>query len=135
MTHIKTRQNDSSVAAFLDKFKSEDRYPDFQIILDLMKSVSGEAPKIWGKDIVGFGSYQYKGKSTEGEWFYLGFSPRKQNISLYIISGFEKEAKLLSTLGKYKTGRGCMYIKRLEDIDLKIFEEFLKRSMKVMKEW
>jgi len=132
---IQTKQNDGDVQLFLQSFKDEERYPDLLEILDLMQAISGCPPKMWGKDIVGFDSYKYKGKSTEGEWFCIGFSPRKQNISLYIISGFEKETTLLQQLGKYKNSKGCLYIKRLTDIDLTVFEEFLRKSMLVMKQW
>lgn len=129
------KQNDGDVQSFLQNFKNEERYPDLLQILDLMESVSGCTPKMWGKDIVGFDSYHYKGKSTEGEWFCIGFSPRKQTISLYIISGFEKEKELMARLGKYKTSRSCLYIKRFSDIDEGVFKEFLEKSMVVMKKW
>jgi hypothetical protein len=132
---VQTKQNDGDVQLFLQTFKDEERYPDLLQILDLMQSVSSCTPKMWGKDIVGFDSYHYKGKSTEGEWFCIGFSPRKQNISLYIISGFEKEKKLMAKLGKYKTSKSCLYIKRLSDINEDVFKHFLEKSMIVMKEW
>jgi len=132
---IQTKQNDGDVHLFLQNFKDEERYPDLLQILDLMQSVSGCLPKMWGKDIVGFDSYHYKGKSTEGEWFCIGFSPRKQNTTLYIISGFEKEKALMTRLGKYKTSKSCLYIKRLSDIDEEVLKEFLEKSMVVMKEW
>ncbi|MBL4663285.1 MAG: DUF1801 domain-containing protein [Flavobacteriaceae bacterium] len=132
---IQTKENDGNVQQFLEVFKDENRYPDLLQILEIMQSVSGCVPKMWGKDIVGFDSYHYKGKSAEGEWFCIGFSPRKQNISLYIISGFEKETELLSRLGKYKNSKSCLYVKRLSDIDVGIFEEFLRKSMEVMKKW
>ena len=132
---VQTKQNDGDVPLFLQNFKDEERYPDLLQILDLMQSVSGCIPKMWGKDIVGFDSYHYKGKSTEGEWFCIGFSPRKQTISLYIISGFEKEKELMTRLGQYKTSRSCLYIKRFSDIDEEVFKEFLEKSMVVMKKW
>lgn len=131
----KTQQNDKSVSAYLDNYKAEDRYPDLMQLLDLMTTISGNQAKMWGTQIIGFDAYKYKGKSSEGEWFKIGFAPRKQNISIYAISGFEKETKLLATLGKYTNGKGCMYVKRLSDIDFGVLEEFLKRSMTAMKEW
>ncbi len=131
----KTQENDSDVTAFLDGFKSEERFPDFLKLLEIQENISGGKAKMWGNSIVGFGKYSYKGKSSAGEWFKIGFSPRKQNISIYAISGFEKETELLSTLGKYKTGKGCMYIKRLADIDKSILTEFLNRSWEEMKTW
>ena len=131
----KTQQNDESFNAYLDTFKDEDRYPDLLQLLDLMTTISGHEAKMWGTQIIGFDSYKYKGTATEGQWFKIGFAPRKQNISIYAISGFEKETKLLNTLGKYKNSKGCLYVKRLSDIDLGVLEEFLKRSMNAMKEW
>lgn len=135
MYELKTKQNNADVMAFLDQFKQEERYPDLLQILDLMHEVSGCPPNMWGTSIIGFDSYKYKGKSTEGEWFCIGFSPRKQNISLYTISGYEKEKDLMAKLGKYKTGKSCLYINRLSDIDQDIYREFLERSMKIMKNW
>jgi len=131
----KTKQNDDGIMAFLNGFKEEKRYPDLLQLLNLMQELSGCAPKMWGTSIIGFGSYHYKGKTSEGEWFWIGFSPRKQNISIYAISGFEKEKTLMGTLGKYKTGKSCLYVNRLSDIDMEVLKEFLKRSMKIMKEW
>jgi len=135
MYEPKTKQNEGDVQKYLDSFKEEERYSDLLKLLELMSAVSGCPAKMWGTQIVGFDSYSYKGKSSQGEWFCIGFSARKQNISLYIISGFEKETELLNTMGKYKTGKGCMYINALSDINLEIFEEFLKRSMVVMRTW
>jgi hypothetical protein len=131
----KTQVNDASVTAFLNGFKEEDRYLDLLQLIDLMQDISACPPKMWGTSIVGFDQYHYKGKSSEGEWFCIGFSPRKQNISIYAISGFEKEKDLMAKLGKYKTGKSCLYVERLSDIDMALLEEFLKRSMIVMKEW
>lgn len=131
----KTQQNDASVKAYLAKFKEDARYKELLQLLDLMTEISGCQAKMWGTQIIGFDAYKYKGKSTEGTWFKIGFAPRKQNISIYAISGFEKEVKLLTTLGKFKTGKGCMYVNKLSDIDLGVLEEFLKRSMTAMKEW
>lgn len=131
----KTQQNDSDVMAFLDGFKTEERFPDLMEILDLLGEVSGENAKMWGTSIIGFGKYSYQGKSSAGEWFKIGFSPRKQNVSIYAISGFEKEVDLLSTLGKYKTGKGCMYVKKLVDVDKSVLKEFLEKSWEVMKTW
>ncbi|RMA66207.1 DUF1801 domain-containing protein [Ulvibacter antarcticus] len=130
-----TQQNEANVTKFLEGFQDEDRYPDFEELMKLMETISEEKPKMWGSSIIGFGKYTYKGKSSSGEWFKIGFAPRKQNISIYAISGFEKEADLMSTLGKHKTGKGCLYIKRLNDIDKEVLIEFLKRSWIDMKKW
>jgi hypothetical protein len=131
----KTQQNDANVLKFLQGFETEKRFPDFEELFELMEEISGEKPKMWGSSIIGFGKYSYKGKSTSGEWFKIGFSPRKQNISIYAISGFDKETELMSKLGKHKTGKGCLYVNRLDDIDRKVLKEFLKRSWKEMKSW
>ena len=131
----KTQQNDGDVVAFLHNFKDEERYPDLLQLLDIMHDISGCPAKMWGTSIIGFDKYKYKGKSSEGYWFCIGFSPRKQNITINVISGFEKESELLAKLGKFKTSKGCLYVKRLSDIDLDYFKEFLKRSMEVMKTW
>ena len=131
----KTQENDSDVIAFLDGFKSEVRFPDLMELLEIQENISGEKAKMWGSSIIGFGKYSYKGKSSAGDWFKIGFSPRKQNISIYAISGFEKETELLSALGKYKTGKGCLYVKRLADTDKSILTEFLTRSWEEMKTW
>jgi len=131
----KTQMNDDDVMAFLAGFKEEARYPDLLQLIDLMTEISGATPKMWGTALIGFGQYHYKGKTTEGEWFRIGFSPRKSNISIYANAGFEKEKILMYALGKYKTGKSCLYIKRLEDIDVGVLEEFPKRSLVVMKDW
>lgn len=89
-----------------------------------MQTFSGIPTKIWGSSIVGFGSYKYEGKSTKGEWFYIGFSPRKQNTAIYAISGFKKEKELMARMGKYKTGKSCLYIKPLSDIDMGCSKNF-----------
>jgi hypothetical protein len=135
MYELKTKVTDASVRTFLEGFKEEARYPDLVVLTDMMKEISGEDAKLWGNSIIGFASYHYKGKTSQGEWFCIGFSPRKQNISIYAISGFEKEKALMKQLGKYKTGKSCLYVKRLQDIDIDILKEFLKRSMAVMKDW
>jgi hypothetical protein len=89
---------------------------------------------MWGTSIVGFGSYHYKGKSgREGDWFLTGFSPRKQALTLYLMGGFDDQADLLAKLGKYSTGKGCLYIKKLADIDVKVLKELIARSVKKMK--
>ena len=90
---------------------------------------------MWGSSIVGFGSYHYKGKSgREGDWMLTGFSPRKQNLTLYLMGGFDTHAALLGKLGKFTTGAGCLYIKRLDDVDRKALKELVKASVKRMKE-
>ncbi len=131
----KTTENDANVLKFLETFKEEERFPDFQELLKIMENISGEKAKMWGSSIIGYGKYTYRGKTSTGEWFKIGFSPRKQNISIYAISGFEKETELMQSLGKHKTGKGCLYVKRLDDIDRSVLKEFLKRSWVEMKKW
>lgn len=130
MAELKTKPNKASVKAFIDGVEDEQRRKDARAILKLMKEVTGKRPKMWGPSIVGFGSYHYKYASgREGDWFVAGFSPRKQNTTLYIMSGFKEHDKLLATLGKHKTGKSCLYINKLEDVDIKVLRELVKRSV------
>lgn len=135
MTELKTQRNDASVEEFLDSVDKEKKRQDSYAILKLMKEVTGEEPAMWGTSIVGFGSYQYKYASgQEGEWFLVGFSPRKQNLTLYIMSGFDDYESLLGDLGKYKTGKSCLYINKLEDVDLSTLRELVEKSVAHMAE-
>jgi len=134
MAEPKTRPNDLNVPAFLNMISDDMRKQDCYTIMNLMENITREKPKMWGDSIIGFGSYHYKYKSgREGDWFLTGFSPRKQNLTLYIMSGFKRYDELISKLGKYKTGKACLYINRLADIDLKILEELIKRSVAHMR--
>src|SRR6185436_854284 len=119
MANNKTTANDQDVELFLNTVEDEQKRKDSFTILELMKQVSGNEPKMWGSSIVGFGSYRYKGKSgREGDWMITGFSPRKANLTIYGIGGLEERDDLLTQLGKHTTGKGCLYIKRLSDVDL-----------------
>jgi len=110
---LKTRPTDRDVEEFLNSIENEKKRMDSYAILDLMQSVTGAEPVMWGDSIIGFGSYHYKYASgREGEWFLTGFSPRKQNLTLYIMSGFDRYDELLNDLGKYTTGKACLYIKK-----------------------
>ena len=134
-TDIKTRVNEASVEGFLNSVKDEQARADCFEILKIMKQVTKEEPKMWGASIVGFGSYHYKGASgREGDWMLTGFSPRKQNLTLYLMGGFEAHADLLKKLGKHKTSVGCLYIKKLEDVDAKVLKELIKKSFNTMKQ-
>ncbi len=129
---LKTKVNTASVDAFIDK-QPEPVAADCRTIIKLMKKATGEEPEMWGAAIVGFGRYVYKGASgRSGEWMVTGFSPRKTNLSIYIIMGFEKEAALMKKLGKHSTGKGCVYIKQLSDVDLKVLEELIVKGVKAM---
>jgi nucleoid DNA-binding protein len=128
---LKTKVNDASVTEFLNSVTDEQKRKDCAELLKLMKQVTREAPKMWGASIVGFGSYHYKGKSgREGDWMLTGFSPRKQNLTVYIISGFDAHAALLKKLGKFTTSMGCLYIKKLADVDKKVLKELVQASVK-----
>ncbi len=134
MAELKTKLNKASVEKFLNGVKDEKRREDCFKVLDLMKKITKEEPKMWGTSIVGFGSYHYKYESgREGDWFLIGFSPRKQNLTLYIMSGFKRYNELMKKIGKHKTGSSCLYINKLEVIDLKILKELISESVKFMK--
>jgi len=130
MAELKTRKNDAKVEDFLDTVEDEKRRTDSFAILDLMRRVTGEEPSMWGPSIVGFGSYHYKYASgREGDWMKVGFAPRKQSLTLYIMSGFDRFDELMSRLGKHSTGKSCLYIRRLEDVDMSILEELIRESV------
>jgi hypothetical protein len=134
MAELKTKKTDSSVNTFLESIDDEQKKKASYVILDLMKEVTGAEPKMWGESIVGFGEYHYKYASgREGDWLITGFSPRKQSLTLYLTYGFEEHKDLLSRLGKYKTGKACLYIKRLEDINQTVLKELVQRSVEKMK--
>jgi len=135
MAELKTKPNDQNVEAFLNGVADEKKRRDCYTILELMKQVTGKEPKMWGDSIVGFGSYHYRYKSgRQGDWFLAGFSPRKQNLTLYIMSGFDQYDALLEKLGTFKTGKSCLYIKKVEDIDLPTLRELVEQSVEHMVE-
>ena len=130
MAELETKQNEQSVADFLGGIADEKRKQDCFAVLELMKKTSKHEPKMWGENIVGFGNYKYKYESgREGEWFVTGFSPRKQNLTLYIMSGFSRYEEFLAKLGKHKTGKSCLYINKLEDVSLQVLEEMIENSV------
>ena len=132
---LKTKVNKASVEGFLNKVKDETVRNDCFEILKMMKQVTKEEPKMWGSSIVGFGSYRYKYASgREGDWMLTGFSPRKQNLTLYLMGGFDEQKDLLKKLGKYKTSVGCLYIKKLDDVDKKVLKTLVTASVKRMKQ-
>lgn len=133
MPALKTQKNDASVEAFLESVDPEKRREDSKVILKMMREVTGDEPSMWGASIIGFGSYRYKyADGRENAWFQTGFSPRKQNLTLYIMPGFDRYKELLARLGKYKTGKSCLYINKLEDVDFDVLRELVKESVKVM---
>ena len=132
MAELKTKVNNKSVVDFLNSIDKEQKREDCFKILQLMQNIVKEQPKMWGDSIIGFGSYHYKYASgREGDWFKIGFAPRKQNISLYLMMyGFDKAEHILKKLGKYKTGKGCLYISKLSDIDFDVLKELIGFSTK-----
>lgn len=135
MTELKTKINDGDVLAFLESVEDPKRREDGFKALDLMKKISGCEPKMWGGSIVGFDSYHYVYSSgREGDWPAVGFSPRKQALSLYIMSGFSKYQDLMDKLGKFKTGKSCLYVKKWEDIDENVLSELISNSIAYIKE-
>lgn len=129
---IKTKENESSVEEFIGKVKDEQQRADSLIILKLMKKVSKEKPKMWGASMIGFGNKRYKSPASgrEVDWFKIGFSPRKANLSLHLILDMKENAALFKKLGKHKVGVGCLYINKLEDVDLKVLEQLISAGMK-----
>lgn len=133
MAELKTKATDESVTAFLNRVSDKGRRDDCFAVLDIMKDATGEEPKMWGPSIVGFGRYNYKYESgREGEWMITGFSPRKGDLTLYIMPGFDAFPDLMKKLGKFKTGKSCLYLKKLEDIDRGVLRQLVKQSVKKM---
>lgn len=134
MAELKTKPNAANVEDFLKQVENPKKREDSFKILTLMKEITGAEPVMWGPSIIGFGTYRYKYESgREADWFLTGFSPRKQNLTLYIMSGFKKYDELLSKLGKYKTGKSCLYINKIEDIDIEVLKEMIENSVKYLK--
>lgn len=134
MAENKTQQNRASVTAFLNAIEDRQKNADAKKVSAMMRRASGSRARMWGTAIVGFGSYHYKYASgREGDHFLVGFSPRKQNLVVYIMPGFKDFAALMKKLGKYKTGKSCLYINKFEDIDESILEMLIDRSVKLMR--
>lgn len=129
MAENKTQENDQSVDDFLNKIENERKRNDSFAILAMMKRITETEPKMWGDSMIGFGKYEYKYKSgREGEWFKIGFSPRKQNLTIYLYGGFDNYQDILKDLGKFKTSVGCLYVNHLKDINLDKLEELIQQS-------
>jgi hypothetical protein len=127
MAELKTTRNQASVAAFLAGVTDPQRRSDAQAACSLMKEVTGAEPTMWGASIIGFGSYHYRYASgREGDWPAVGLSPRKQNLTVYVSEGFDGYADLLGRLGKHSTGKSCLYIRRLSDVDLGVLRELVR---------
>ena len=127
---LKTKKNEASVEDFLNEIADENARADCKKVAEMMEKATGAKPRMWGASIVGFGTYNYKYASgREGEWMEVAFSPRKANLTLYIMSGFKEYDELLAKLGKHKTGKSCLYIKRLSDVDEKVLMELIESSI------
>lgn len=125
----KTKATNQSVEAFLNSVEHEQKRLDSFEILEMMKEITGHQPKMWGDSIIGFGDYHYKYASgREGDWFLVGFSPRKQNLTLYVMAGINQYPELLEKLGKHKTSKACLYINKLTDVDKTVLRKLIKQS-------
>lgn len=130
MAESKTKPTKFSVAAFLDSVPDVDKRADALALIDMMQSATGEKPVMWGPSIIGFGSYHYRYESgREGDSPVVGFSPRKSALVLYIVTGFSGAESLLAKLGKHATGKSCIYIKRLADVDVRILRKLVDQSV------
>ena len=135
MAEAKTKPTEKTVDSFIATVEDDKVRADCYTIINLMEKVTGESHKMWGPAIVGFGKYTYKYESgRSGEICMTGFSPRKANITLYVLAGFPGQAKLLDKLGKHTSGKGCLYIKKLDDINIDVLESLIKESIKFLKE-
>jgi hypothetical protein len=132
VAEIKTKQNEASVDDFLATVADEQKRKDSQAIIKMMKKATKEEPKMWGSSMIGFGKLRYKSPASgrEVDWFNIGFSPRKNNISLHLTMSLNNHSPLLKKLGKHKTGAGCLYINKLADVDLKVLEQIINESVK-----
>jgi nucleoid DNA-binding protein len=131
----KTKETEASVDTFLANIKDDQKKADCLVLKSMMSRITDSPAKMWGASIVGFGTYHYKYDSgREGDFMKVGFSPRAQNVTVYIIAGFDRYEALMSKLGKHKTGKSCLYIKKLDDIDLDVLEELVKESYNLMTE-
>jgi hypothetical protein len=136
MAELKTKATKASVKEFINQLPDKERRDDCFAIATMMEEITGDKPKMWGASIVGFGSYQYKYASGhEGEWPIIGFSPRKKDLTLYLMMGFAKHKELMEQLGKYKTGKSCLYIKQLSDVHVPTLKKLIKTSVKQLKDY
>ena len=131
MAELKTKESNASVPAFLAGIAEPQRRDDALAVAAMMKAATKSEPRMWGASIVGYGSQHYKYESgREGDWFRLGFSPRKDALTVYITSSFEQYPELMAKLGKYTIGKSCLHIKRLTDVDAKVLKQLIARSLK-----
>jgi len=134
MAELKTKENDQSVDAFLATVEDPHKRADCYTLIDIMQATVGDGPRMWGDTIVGFGRYRYTyATGRTGEWMLVGFSPRKQNLTLYIMAGFDNYDELLGRLGKHTTGKSCLYVKRLSDLDMDALKALVEASVAHMR--
>ena len=134
MAELKTKATDASVTKFLNAIKDKQKREDCRSIVELMRKATCAEPKMWGTSIVGFGDYHYVYESgREGDWFLTGFSPRKQNLTLYVMGGYARHAELLSQLGRHKMGKGCLYIGALDDLHLPTLRKLISQTVALAK--
>ncbi|MDX2444330.1 MAG: DUF1801 domain-containing protein [Bacteroidales bacterium] len=134
MAELKTKPTDQKAKEFLNTLENEQKRKDAFKLLNIMKEVTGEEPLMWGPSIIGFGSYHYKYASgREADWMLTGFSPRKNNLTVYIMQGFDKYDQYLAKIGKHKTGKSCLYLKSLDDLDLDVLKSLISESVEYMK--
>lgn len=134
MAELKTKENDADVGKFLSAVKNEKRRADTQTVIELMEKVTGHKAKMWGSSIIGFDSYSYQYESGRtGDWMITGVSPRKASLTVYIMPGFGGYEDKMDKLGKYKTGRSCLYINKLEDVDMDVLEDLVATSVDDMR--
>lgn len=134
MAENKTKPTKSSVTDFVNGVEDKQKRADAKRVAAMMRKATGSRAKMWGANIVGFGEYHYKyGSGREGDFMLAGFSPRKQALTLYIMAGFSQFASLMKKLGKYKTGKSCLYVKQLSDVDEKILQQLINKSVQYMR--
>ena len=130
MAELKTRENDASVEEFLDAIPDETQRAEARLVDSMMREVTGCEPKMWGPSIVGYGKCNYRYESGRTlDWPLVGFSPRKKNLTLYLMQGFADQSDILSRLGKYSTGKGCLWVRRLADVDMAALRELTARAV------
>ena len=135
MKRNKTQKTDESIALFLSAVEHEQKRKDSYVLLELMQEITNTKPHLWGTSIIGFGEYHYTYASgREGDWFLTGFAPRKQALTLYLMCDLSHDGLDFTGLGKYKLGKGCLYIKRLNDINMAILKSIIKDSIRIIKE-
>ena len=132
MSEPKTHKTEQDVSVFLDSIEDETKREDSHTLNEMMTRLSGEEPRMWGPSIVGYGDRTYsRADGKTAEWFKIGFSPRKQSLTLYIMDGFDSYQSLLQNLGNHNTGKACLYIKRLDQVDMGVLEELVSGSLEV----